>query len=81
MLIDLVVMPDKSQRYPSILSCVQVDKYKYLVWVPGNCASVRLALQLASDAAVLKVIACFPSSGPASIHVSQRCINPENQGL
>ena len=33
----------------------QVDKYKYLVWVPGNCASVRLALQLASDAAVLKV--------------------------
>lgn len=34
-----------------------MDKYKYLVWVPGNCASVRLALQLASDAAVLKVIA------------------------
>jgi hypothetical protein len=33
----------------------QVDRYKYLVWVPGNCASVRLALQLASDAAVLKV--------------------------
>lgn len=34
---------------------MQVDRYKYLVWVPGNCASVRLALQLASDAAVLKV--------------------------
>ena len=34
---------------------LQVDKYKYLVWAPGNCASVRLALQLASDAAVLKV--------------------------
>ena len=34
---------------------IQVDRYKYLVWVPGNCASVRLALQLASDAAVLKV--------------------------
>ncbi|BDA45764.1 Protein O-glucosyltransferase 2 [Coccomyxa sp. Obi] len=33
----------------------QVDRYKYLVWVPGNCASVRLALQLASDAAVLKI--------------------------
>lgn len=32
-----------------------MDRYKYLVWVPGNCASVRLALQLASDAAVLKV--------------------------
>jgi hypothetical protein len=37
--------------------CGQVDRYKYLVWVPGNCASVRLALQLASDAAVLKVLA------------------------
>ena len=33
----------------------QVDTYKYVVWVPGNCASVRLALQLASDALVLKV--------------------------
>ena len=34
-----------------------MDQYKYLVWAPGNCASVRLALQLASDAAVLKVTA------------------------
>lgn len=33
----------------------QVDTYKYVVWVPGNCASVRLALQLASDCLVLKV--------------------------
>ena len=32
-----------------------MDGFKYLVWVPGNCASVRLALQLASDAVVLKV--------------------------
>ena len=47
---------DKSQRHLSAPLCVQVDKYKYLVWVPGNCASVRLAIQLASDAAVLKVI-------------------------
>ena len=48
----------KFQGHPSIFLCVQVDKYKYLVWVPGNCASVRLALQLASDAAVLKVTIC-----------------------
>ena len=34
----------------------QVDTYRYLVWAPGNCASVRLALQLASDALVLKVV-------------------------
>jgi hypothetical protein len=32
-----------------------VDTYKYAVWVPGNCASVRLALQLASDCLVMKV--------------------------
>ena len=49
-------MLGSSQGHPSMLLCMQVDKYKYLVWVPGNCASVRLALQLASDAAVLKVI-------------------------
>ena len=28
---------------------------RYLVWAPGNCASVRLALQLASDSLVLKI--------------------------
>lgn len=33
----------------------QVDGYKYLLWVPGNCASLRLAAQLLSDAAVLKL--------------------------
>lgn len=33
----------------------QVDRFRYLVWAPGNCASVRLALQLASDAVVLKI--------------------------
>jgi hypothetical protein len=29
--------------------------FRYLVWAPGNCASVRLALQLASDSLVLKI--------------------------
>ena len=29
--------------------------YKYFIWAPGNCASVRLALQLASDALVFKI--------------------------
>ena len=33
----------------------QVEQYKYLVWVPGNCASVRLAKQLAADALVMKL--------------------------
>ncbi len=33
----------------------QVDTYKYLLWVPGNCASLRMAAQLLSDAAVLKL--------------------------
>lgn len=33
----------------------QVDGYKYLLWVPGNCASLRMAAQLLSDAAVLKL--------------------------
>ena len=32
-----------------------MQNYKYLVWVPGNCASVRLAKQLASDALVMKL--------------------------
>ena len=66
---DQTTMLGKSQVHPSIMLFVQVDKYKYLVWVPGNCASVRLALQLASDAAVLKVIsrASTPLSQPESI--------------
>ena len=76
MLIDLVVMPDKSQRHPSMSMCMQVDKYKYLVWVPGNCASVRLALQLASDAAVLKVI--IRASPPLSQHA---CISARGISL
>ncbi|KAK9811967.1 hypothetical protein WJX73_004068 [Symbiochloris irregularis] len=33
----------------------QVERYKYLIWVTGNCASVRLAKQLAADALVFKV--------------------------
>jgi len=33
----------------------KIDNSRYLVWAPGNCASVRLALQLASDAIVLKI--------------------------
>lgn len=32
-----------------------MEGYKYLVWAPGNCASVRLAKQLAADALVLKL--------------------------
>lgn len=34
---------------------MQVDQYKYVVWATGNCASVRLAKQLASDALVMKI--------------------------
>ncbi|CAL5220281.1 g2266 [Coccomyxa viridis] len=47
--------PDEGRLKEKMEFGHQVDKYKYLVWVPGNCASVRLALQLASDAAVLKI--------------------------
>ena len=32
-----------------------MEQYKYLVWAPGNCASVRLAKQLAADALVMKL--------------------------
>jgi len=38
-----------------LLVMPQVDTYKYLLWVPGNCASLRMAAQLLSDAAVLKL--------------------------
>ena len=47
--------PPAGRIKPAMSIAQQVDTYKYLVWVPGNCASVRLALQLASDALVLKV--------------------------
>ena len=33
----------------------QVDSWKYIVWAPGNCGSVRLVKLLASDCAVLKL--------------------------
>lgn len=32
-----------------------MNGYKYLLWVPGNCAALRLAAQLSSDAAVFKL--------------------------
>ena len=34
----------------------QVDEHRYSVWVPGNCASVRLAKLLASDTVVMKLV-------------------------
>ena len=55
---------------------MQVDRYKYLVWVPGNCASVRLALQLASDAAVLKVQQQSISTSLALEHYRCACNLP-----
>ena len=33
-----------------------MNEHRYTVWVAGNCASVRLARQLASDALVLKLV-------------------------
>ena len=47
--------PDEGRLKTSMPMRKQVDTYKYQVWLPGNCASVRLALQLASDSAVFKV--------------------------
>ena len=47
--------PDKRLLKESLTFEEQVAMYKYLVWAPGNCASVRLALQLASDALVFKI--------------------------
>lgn len=48
-------LSDKRLLKESLTFEEQVAMYKYLVWAPGNCASVRLALQLASDAAVFKI--------------------------
>ena len=48
-------VPDKRFMKESLTFEEQVAMYKYLIWAPGNCASVRLALQLASDAAVFKI--------------------------
>ena len=47
--------PDKGRFKTSMPMHEQVETYKYQAWLPGNCASVRLALQLASDSAVFKV--------------------------
>ena len=47
--------PDEGRLKTSMTMRKQVDTYKYQVWLPGNCASVRLGLQLASDSAVFKV--------------------------
>ncbi len=49
-------LPDKRLLKESLTFEEQVAMYKYLIWAPGNCASVRLALQLASDAAVFKIV-------------------------
>ena len=48
-------LPDKRFLKQSLSFEEQVAMYRYLIWAPGNCASVRLALQLASDAAVFKI--------------------------
>ena len=48
-------LPDKRLLKESLTFEEQVAMYRYLIWAPGNCASVRLALQLASDAAVFKI--------------------------
>lgn len=48
-------IPDKRLLKEALMFEEQVAMYKYLVWAPGNCASVRLALQLASDALVFKI--------------------------
>ena len=48
-------LPDKRFLKESLSFEEQVAMYRYHIWAPGNCASVRLALQLASDAAVFKI--------------------------
>ena len=47
--------PHGGKLKPHMTMRDQVNKYKYQAWLPGNCASIRLALQLAADAAVFKV--------------------------
>ena len=48
-------LPDKRLLKEPLTFEEQIAMYKYVIWAPGNCASVRLALQLASDAAVFKI--------------------------
>lgn len=48
-------VPDKRLLKEPLTFEEQTAMYKYVVWAPGNCASVRLALQLASDALVFKI--------------------------
>ena len=60
---------------------LQVDAYKYLLWTPGNCASLRLAAQLLSDAAVLKLDSpelewYYPLLTPYSEYIPVRCKGP-----
>ena len=43
----------KLKRFMSMRE--QVNRYKYQAWLPGNCASIRLSVQLAADSAVFKV--------------------------
>lgn len=45
---------DQGRLKPFMSLREQVDTYKYQAWLPGNCVSIRLAFQLASDAAVFK---------------------------
>lgn len=47
--------PDEGRMKSVMDMREQIETYKYQAWLPGNCASVRLALQLASDAAVFKI--------------------------
>ena len=55
-----------------------MDTYKYLLWIPGNCASLRMAAQLLSDAAVLKLDSpelewYYPLLAPFSEYIPVRC--------
>ena len=55
-----------------------MDTFKYLLWVPGNCASLRMAAQLLSDAAVLKLDSpelewYYPLLTPYSEYIPVRC--------
>ena len=47
--------PDLGRHKPHIKMREQINKYKYQAWLPGNCASIRMALQLAADACIFKV--------------------------
>ena len=47
--------PHEGKLKPFMSVQKQLQQYKYQAWLPGNCASIRLARQLAADAAVFKV--------------------------